>query len=102
MAIDLTIKLGDTFSYEVDLTNDLGSPLITAVINLKSQIKDLYNRLISTLTISTTSTSGRYLLQGDTTSWVVGTMLIDIQYTDGTIISSTDTVLIKVEKDVTS
>lgn len=97
----LSIKIGDTFSYEVDLTNDLGSPLVTSVINLKSQIKDLYNRLISTLTITTTSTSGKYLLQCDTTNWIAGTMLIDVQYIDGTITSSTDTVLIKVEKDVT-
>lgn len=96
----LKIKLGDTFATVVTFTDILGNPLIGISAKLKSQIRDQYNKLYADLTITETEL-GKYLMKTDTTNWIVGTLLMDIQYTDLGIVTSSDTIIINVGKDVT-
>jgi hypothetical protein len=90
----LTIKRGDTFSY---LATWEGAVLS----ELKSQIKDSKENLISAVKIEDTATAGTFRLSvADTKNWPIGTLVTDIQRTSADIKSS-DTMSIVVIRDVT-
>ncbi len=98
-----TVKQGDTFAFYLDL-NDDETPVTGAVAKLKSQVRSKANgNLIAELTITEeVSTPGRYLFAfADTQSWPIGIQEVDVQYEDGDITSSSETLDIKVVKDVT-
>lgn len=104
----IRIKRGDTFAFYADITSEDGTPLITDVDNLKSQVRDTDYNLISELTVAQTDIEGRYLFTADTTAdWSSApgsgrTLLMDIEINIGGQISSSRTVKINVVKDVTS
>lgn len=96
-------KRGDTFSFIAAIASTSGTPLTGAASNLLCQIRNKVDKLYSDLTITETSTPGSYLfITNDTLDWTCGTDLyLDIQYTVGGIVTSSETIIIPVEKDVT-
>jgi hypothetical protein len=98
-----SFKRGDTFSFIAAIANSSGTPLTGEASNLSSQIRNKSDKLYATLTITETTTLGSYLfLTNDTLDWPCGVDLyLDIQYTKGGVITSSETIIIPVEKDVT-
>jgi len=103
----ITIKRGDTFAFYANITDDLGQPLITNVANLKSQIRDRNYVLVETLTIATTEIEGQYLFTApNTDDWLVigydsRDLIMDIEINIEGVITSSETIGIRVTKDVT-
>lgn len=99
-----TIKLGDTFCFSAEITDKAtGDPLTGAASKLRCQGRNYLNGdLIAELTVTETSTPGTYLFSAGTTeTWNTVQVLLDIQYTDGDLISSTETFYVAVEGDIT-
>lgn len=100
------LKQGDTLAFYIDLEAG-GSPIVGAESKLRCQVRDKkMSALYGELTITAdANTQGRYLVQtttrGETQDWAPGEATLDIQYTDGNIVKSTETLLITIEKDVT-
>jgi len=103
----LKIKRGDTFAFYANITDELGEPLVTDIINLKSQIRDKGNVLVEELTIATTEIEGQYLFTAlNTVDWLAlgyngRNLMMDIEMNIGGIITSSETIEIEVTKDVT-
>jgi hypothetical protein len=97
------IKRGDSLGFYAVLTDESGLPVPGIAANLKSQVRDNQDVLVADLTITEDATiPGKYLLQcSDTSNWPVGTMLLDIQWSNNGIVTSTDTIQLPVQKDVT-
>lgn len=97
------VKVGDTFSIVAKVKKSDRTPLIGAVADLKSQVRDINDVLISELSISENGDGLYTLTTIDTSNWTVGQLYFDIQYhndmTNET--TSTETMIIKVVKDVT-
>ena len=103
----ITIKRGDTFAFYANMTDELGQPLITDIANLRSQIRDKKHTLIEELTIATTGTAGQYLFTAtDTNVWLPKgyssrSLIMDIEMSIEGVTTSSETIEIKVTKDVT-
>ena len=97
-----SFKRGDTFSFSASFEQD-GDPVTGLESKLRCQIRDEKDNLIDDLTISTTGTPGTYIFRADSTeTWPAPSNLrLDIELHDGDIISSTETIIIPVRKDVT-
>lgn len=100
------LKQGDTLAFYIDLAAD-GNPIVGAESKLRCQVRDkkmhaLYGELAIT---EDANVDGRYLVQtaikGETQNWAVGDATLDIQYTDGDIVKSTETLVLTIERDVT-
>jgi hypothetical protein len=99
---DFTLKRGDTFQYTVPFKDADGDPITGASGKLKSQIRDPAGNLITEVDISETSTAGTYLFKvADTQDWPVDVLETDFEYTDNDVTTSSRTLFISVEKDVT-
>lgn len=98
-----TIKRGDTFAFVINLVDESGIGVTDALEYLSSEIRNEKDEKIETLTISETQVAGEYLIGApDTSSWPVGTYLYsDVQYERDGIISSSETIRILLDKDVT-
>jgi hypothetical protein len=98
-----SFKRGDTFSFIAAIASTSGTPLTGAANNLLCQVRNKGDKLYSTLTITEITPPGSYLfLTNDTLDWPCGTDLyLDIQYTANGIVTSSETIIIPVEKDVT-
>lgn len=103
----LEIKRGDTFAFYANMTDGTGAALVTDVANISSQVRDTLYKLIAELTVATTETPGRYLFTAPPTDdWPAeirgwATLYMDIQLNIGGQVSSSETVEIRVKKDVT-
>ena len=103
----LRIKRGDTFAFFANMTDESGDPLITDVANIKSQIRDASDNLISDLSVATTETSGTYLFTASSTDnwptelWGDTRLLMDIEINIEGQVNSSDTIDVMVAKDVT-
>lgn len=97
------IKRGDSFAFIAVMLDVNDQPLIEIESFLKAEVRDKNETLIAELTVSATEVPGEYKFSiKDTTSWPVGQYVYtDIQYTDDDVISSSDTMKILVERDVT-
>lgn len=101
-ASKISFKRGDTFAFYANITIDGTTPLVTNVANIRSQIRTTTNTLISELVVTATATQGEYLFKaGVTDAWGIGIHNLDIEITIDDVISSSDTILIEVLKDVT-
>lgn len=97
------LKRGDTFSFCVAVTSD-DEPATGIASGLRSQVRKTFSSiLISELSVVETSTSGTYMFRhdGSTQDWPLGQLLIDVEYTNGGIVVSSDTMSIEVIGDVT-
>ena len=96
-------KRGDTFSVLATINDELGKPVTGIAAELKAQIRNRQDELVDECVIAETTTAGTYsLVVADTTEWPVdSTLFMDIQRTSAGVISSTETIAIPVERDVT-
>lgn len=100
-------KRGDTFSYIVAIVESRGystTPVINKTANFRSQVRRKFDRkLMTELVPSETAIPGTYqfLCIESTQSWQPGEYIIDIQYTDNNIITSSKTFSLTVVEDVT-
>ena len=100
----VSIKRGDTFGFSNAITEDDGVTAITGIASeLKCQIRNRNDELIEELTITeSTETPGTYVfLAGDTSEWAITTYKMDIQRISAGTTTSTETIFINIEKDVT-
>ena len=98
----ISFKRGDTFAFFANVTTDGTTPLVTAVTNIRSQVRTVSNSLLSELTVTTTETPGEYMFKaGPTNNWGIGSHILDIEITTDGNISSSDTIIVEVLKDVT-
>lgn len=97
-----SFKRGDTFSFIASMSDSSGAPIIGAAEKLRCQIRDASDRMQGETTI-TEPTSGNYLFKISSTAlWPANTTLyLDIQYVDNDIITSSETISVLIEKDVT-
>jgi hypothetical protein len=103
----IRLKRGDTFSLTATILGD-GAPIVGGIASwgIKSQVRTsggaLIDELITTITSPTACT---YTLKesaaGVTATWPVGLLEMDIQYTVNGEVISTETIQIKLKKDVT-
>ena len=105
MANTLNLKRGDTFFFYMDMKLADGvTPLILPVENFKCQIRRVNDELVDTLLVETTDTDGRYLftaLAEDTLNYPLQDLQMDVKIDDGGIVTSTQTITVAVDKDVT-
>ena len=96
------IKRGDTLIINLEFTDSEGAPLIVSPSELKAQIRTKEDGLVTEFDIAAAEIEGTYILtlpEGENLD--VGEYYTDIQYTSGGVISSTETLLISILKDVT-
>lgn len=97
-----SFKRGDTFAFYANLLNSVGEPYGGDAANLSCQVRDSQDALIATLTITATEVVGKYLFQASSTDlWPLGVLYTDIEINEDGIISSSETIAIPIEKDVT-
>lgn len=96
-------KRGDTFSFYAAISNDDGTPFNGDITNIKCQVRDVDDNLLSELTVASTETLGTFLLTaGSTDEWPVNTtLLMDIQLLVDGVKATSETIEIPVVKDVT-
>lgn len=95
-------KRGDTFSFSAVFAVD--GVAVTGLANkLKCQVRTRKDVLVAEMTITESATPGTYIfIVADTADWPLGELYYDIQMTDDAgIITSSETVAVLVEKDVT-
>lgn len=97
------LKRGDTFSFCVQVVDDGDTPISGIASKLRAQVRKEDDTLISELEISETETAGVYLFrhEGSTQSWPLDKLIVDWEYRDNDIITSSDTFYITVVRDVT-
>lgn len=101
-----TLKQGDTLAFYLDLK--VGGVAVTgAESKLRCQVRSpnyetVYTELVVTESIEK---PGRYIFKtaekGESQDWPVGDCILDVEYTDGEVVSSSKTMKLKIEKDVT-
>ena len=104
------LKRGDTFAFVAQLTGADGEPLVGAVSKLRSQVRTSRDALLLELEVSEyvdpatgMVVDGSYVFKSAvaTDTLPLGHHLFDIQFTDGTTVTSTETVELNVVGDVT-
>ena len=96
-----TIKSGNTLAFYIDLA-DGDEPIIGAASKLASQVRSSTDKLLADLDITEIDEiPGRYLMRTATSKSWASPVFCDIQYTDGGVITSTQTFQFIVEKAIT-
>lgn len=98
------IKRGDSFAFYASFVDvDTNEPLTGISANLQCQARDSSDVLRITFTVVETATSGTYLFTAPSTSTlpINKFLYIDIQYTQGSTIVSSETFGVYVEGDIT-
>lgn len=98
-------KRGDTFKRSAQVFENFENKttLNLAGYTIRSQVRDSVGSLISTAVITiTNAAAGMFDIEFDTTSWTVGKLRTDIEFTfPSGQITSTETSTIIVEEDIT-
>lgn len=100
----IDFKRGDTFIPACTYLNASGVPTAYAGlgISIKSQIRSPAGDLVETLTVTAGIGVGEFTLEsGSAQNWPIGSLLWDIQFTQGGHIFSTQTAELVVSDDVT-
>ena len=99
------LKTGDSLVLQVVRKDNEGNPQTGDAAFLFSQIRDECDLLIADFTIVETAILGTYEFTvpfSETVSFPLGTLYFDIEYNDGILVNSSETVLLLVSKDVTN
>ena len=94
-------KKGDSFIAQCQYLDDNDQPVDfpSQGITVKSQVRTKHGALVSEL-VFTYNTAGAYQLHDyDTSDWPLGRLQWDIQYMNGSVVFSTETVYIDLSKD---
>ena len=99
----IRFKRGDTFSlsctYKVD-----GVPTSVSSIDIDSQIRDNRGSLVQNLTVTKLVNTGEFTLIAtatETAEWPVSVLRCDVQFSQGGLVRSTQTIDISVLEDIT-
>ena len=111
MEFTIDHKAGDTISWDVNYTDDLGGVVDITNYEIKCQarLKDNKEVLLFDLTsVGTTPTidkydavNGNFRIVVDTTGFPVARYVVDIQYKLGSLIKSSETFELNIYEDVT-
>lgn len=101
-----TFYRGDTFGFYAEVRDPAGEPVTVPATNLRSQVRDAKDRLWASLAVSDHpgGVVGTYFFQAPpevTRTWPIGVLYIDIEVEVDGNISSTETFVVHVEKDIT-
>ena len=96
-------KRGDTFNLTCTYKE---SGVATALVDytIKSQVKTLSGVLLAELEVTVADqvlTPGLFYLKTNSTAWPIGNVFVDIQFTSGPTVRSTQTFFVPVVKDIT-
>ena len=100
-------KRGDTLNWECEYTDEAGAPVDLTAYSIKCQARDKEGTLLFSLSEADgidvyVPLEGKFRITVlDTTKFDIKVYDIDIQYTIGTLIKSSDTFQLKVTKDIT-
>ena len=99
------LKVGDTFQIGCVNKDADGMPESLAGVTLRAQARSAATgALISELAIvvaDQVATPGEFLITAATTAWPVGSAVIDIQATVGSVVTSSETMRLPIIEDVT-
>jgi hypothetical protein len=100
--MDIRHKRGDTFVAIGTYRDDEGNlvDLSTAGISITSAVK-ANNGAVFPLTVTFLAELGKFQVKGQTSTWPLGKVKWDIQYTQGDIVTSSETVEILIQEDAT-
>lgn len=111
MEFTIDHKVGDTISWDVNYTDDLGGVVDITNYEIKCQarLKDNKEVILFDLTsVGTTPTidkydaaNGNFRIVVDTTGFPVARYVVDIQYKLGSLIKSSETFELNIYEDVT-
>ena len=97
-------KRGDTFLPDCTYLDSTGVAAAYASlgISIKSQVRTRSGQLVSNLTVTAGTGIGEFILDsGATEDWPIGSLLWDVQFTQGGHIFSTQSAELVVSDDVT-
>lgn len=104
----LSMKRGDSFAFYINVADEGNNPLDLDSTDIRSQIRNGLEELVEELSVEKTDEVGKYkLFAASTEEWPVSdnnlenNLFMDIEMTVEGHIRSSETVRIKVEKDVT-
>jgi hypothetical protein len=98
------IKRGDTFSFYANFKDTVtNTPLTGVASNLRSQCRNKKGELLFSFTITESTTPGKYYFISPNTSLLIPNQIlyVDIEYSNGANVLSSDTFTVKVEEDIT-
>lgn len=97
------IKQGDTLAFFAKVKDSNGDAVIYSADRIKSEIVDNKGNIVGEFIITESDVEGQYLFVISDTSLLIANTIFytDIQYTDGDITVSSNTMTILIEKDVT-
>ena len=111
MEFTIDHKVGDTISWDVNYTDDLGGVVDITNYEIKCQarLKDNKEVILFDLTsVGTTpaidkynAVNGNFRIVVDTTDFTVARYVVDIQYKLGSLIKSSETFELNIYEDVT-
>ena len=100
-----TVKRGDTFAFTVEMRDGpTGGALVGASDILRCQGRyEWFGEVLAEMNITEKYTPGTYVFRADSTAGLRPgkTVLFDLEYNDGGVVSSTQTFTEKVEADIT-
>lgn len=95
-------KRGDTLAFYASLKDSEGAYLDYDVSKMKCQLRTRQGKLVDTLNITKTETTGKYLVRAtDTTKYPIEKLYSDIEITDNDITTSSSTFEIEIKRDYT-
>ncbi len=100
-------KRGDTISWELEYTDDLGAPVNITSYTIKIQARDKKNLDSLLFTLEGTDidkyapTTGQFRIIHQTTTYPVGRYLVDVQYSITDLVKSCDTFELNIIEDIT-
>jgi len=103
----IEFKRGESFTFDLQITDESDEPMVLTGYELSSQLRDQYNQLITDLElteIDSTTVALEFLeedVYGDTNDWPLGPCFMDIDINDNGRVVSTDTILVSIVKDYT-
>jgi hypothetical protein len=100
-------KRGDTINWECEFIDDAGTPVDLSTYTIKCQARDKSGKLLFSVSSNNdidiyAPLDGKFRLTIlDTTKFDTNKYDVDIQYTIGTLIKSSDTFQLEILKDIT-
>jgi hypothetical protein len=104
---ELTHKRGDTFALGCTYKNSEGTAESLEGMTVTSQIRDREDVLLQALTVDLADQDedeGQFSISAtatETALWPVAKYLMDIQILNGTVVVSSETISLRIERDIT-
>ena len=105
--VKIAHKRGDTLVWECEYTDDAGVAVDLTNYSIRCQARDSVGELLFSADESNfinvyDATSGYFRLTiSNTSDWDIGKYIVDVEYTIGTVVKSSDTFNLVIEEDIT-